>query len=305
MYFNEFVSTVTNKYVIGRTKRYVSGVRDFQPFNESRVMYFLYLNNDEDAIDAIDSSNKEYIMDVESFCDTGLSDEYYAGDHLPEFNEDSMVLYYARQNFTSPFILLMEVFILGLMAFLLLFNTFWVTHSLRNYHIPVIVRNTTVSWWLQRMTVGNVIFFVTWLISGTLPYLSLVMIGSKCLSTTTSDVDLAWTDQMQYMLAVQLIVIVIPVSCMAYSFVTKDTMRLYCLPCVVANLIFGFIMLSCALYIVIFTMVSTDNLLMHYTHVANAGAIGLSLMCTGLYEHCMAADDVQTETNEEKKEIRI
>ena len=87
-------------------------------------------------------------MDVESFCDTGLSDEYYAGDHLPEFNEDSMVLYYARQNFTSPFILLMEVFILGLMAFLLLFNTFWVTHSLRNYHIPVIVRNTTVSWWL-------------------------------------------------------------------------------------------------------------------------------------------------------------
>ena len=96
----------------------------------------------------------------------------------------------------------MEVFILLLMAFLTLFNTFWVTRSLRNYHIPVIIRQTTVSVWLQRMSVGNGIFFLTWLISGTLPYLSLVHVGIKCLNTTTSSVDLAWTDSMQYMLAV-------------------------------------------------------------------------------------------------------
>ena len=71
-----------------------------------------------------------------------------------------------------------------LMAYLTLFNTFWVTRSLRNYHIPVMVRKSTVSVWLQRMTVGNLIFFVTWLISGTLPYLSLVHNGIKCLKTS-------------------------------------------------------------------------------------------------------------------------
>lgn len=107
------------------------------------------------------------------------------------------------------------------------------------------------------------------------------------------------------MLAVQLIVITVPVSCMVYSFITKDSMRLYCLPCVVANLIFGFIMLVAALYVIIFTMVYTEYMTMHYTHAANAAALGFSILCTGLYENCMAIDDVQTEVTDDSQENRV
>ena len=67
----------------------MTGVRDFQPFTESRVMYFLYINNTDGALDAMDSANKDYILEnptVEEFCDAGIVGSTF---ELPEFNEDS------------------------------------------------------------------------------------------------------------------------------------------------------------------------------------------------------------------------
>lgn len=56
-------------------------------------MYFLYINNTDGALDAMDSSNKDYILEnptVEEFCDAGLAGSKY---ELPEFSEDSQILF--------------------------------------------------------------------------------------------------------------------------------------------------------------------------------------------------------------------
>lgn len=185
LYLSELFNKLTNTYVIGRTRRMVTYEKDFEVFNEKRVMYFLFLNNTSGALDAIDSKNKVY-MDADTFCKGDNLGSLPADSYLPEFYEDSAVLKSARDNLASPFIVFAEVFIILMMTGLTILNTFWISYYLKPYHIPLFLRGAKTSEWFDRIRVGNSFFTFIWLLSGCMPNLNFVEIGNLCLKTTTS-----------------------------------------------------------------------------------------------------------------------
>lgn len=64
---------------------------------------------------------------------------------------------------------------------------------------------------------------------------------------------------MQYLLAILLLVIMVPILMLAMSYVLRDNIGLYCIPFLIANLIFGFIMVFAALYVLVYTILFTSN----------------------------------------------
>lgn len=96
---------------------------------------------------------------------------------MPEFNEDSLVLKSARDNLISPFIVFAEIFILLVMTFVTIFNTFWIATHLRPYHIPLFLRGVNTTEWFDRQRANNAFFTFVWLITGCMPNLNFVGIG--------------------------------------------------------------------------------------------------------------------------------
>ena len=146
-------------------------------------MYFLYLNNTKGALDAVDSLNKEYKLDVDAFCKANLTGDMKG--MLPEFNETAKYMLDVRNNMEDTFTVFAQVFILILMTFITLVNTFWMAYSLRPYHIPVFLRGAKTTDWHERFRISNAFFTFTWLLSGCMPSLNFTDYGEKCLAATS------------------------------------------------------------------------------------------------------------------------
>jgi len=64
VYAQLFVLSVENGYFIGRTRQSVTVEKNFEVYSVNKVLYFLYLNNTEGAVDAIGAKNTNMITDI-------------------------------------------------------------------------------------------------------------------------------------------------------------------------------------------------------------------------------------------------
>ena len=140
--------------------------------------------------------------------------------------------------------------ILILMTALTVFNTFYVPNHLKEYQIPIIFRGAETNVWFDRQRIHNTIFFFITVLGGCMPTLTLLNIGSPCLHTGNPKFNMFWTEKYQYLISVLLWTVILPISCMLISIVLKDQSRLICYPILIANLIFGFIMVFMSLYLI-------------------------------------------------------
>ena len=273
--------TYTNHYFIGRTRRNITYTDPdtFEEFNVNKIKYFLYLNNSDQAVDAADQKNSRITTNLEELC--GIKSEF---DPLPEFADQASALVKIRSNTTSFFIKLSEMLVIFLMSIFTLFNTFYVPTKLREYQIPIIFRNPETNEWYDRQRVHNVIFGFTIILGGCLPNLSFYTIGAPCLNTLYPDeFTIQVCDKYQYLTAVLLWVVVLPIFFMILSVVIRDQSRLICYPIFIAVMIFGFIMSFMSFYILYHVLWMSHNPYLRWVHWANIVCLVVSIAIGKLY----------------------
>ena len=110
------------------------------------------------------------------------------------------------------------------------------------------------------MRVHNGIFVFIVVLGGCMPNLSFMQFGQQCLQTGSPDnFSMDMSDQYQYLLSVLLWVILVPIIFISMSIVIKDQSQLICVPVLIANLIFGFLMVFMSLFIIIYIVLYSNN----------------------------------------------
>jgi len=203
---------------------------------------------------------------------------------MPEFRELAQDIGRIRGNSNSVFVKLTEVLIIGLMTFCTIFNTFYVPNKLREYQVPIIFRGAETNVWFDRQRIHNALFVFTVILGGCLPNLSFMSFGEKCLHTgAPDDFSIFTSDRYQYLVAVLLWVILVPLGCMGLSSIIKDQSRLFCLPILIANLIFGFLMVFIALYIILYVIFFAVNPWLRWIYLGNLVAILIGVIINQIY----------------------
>ena len=169
---------------------------------------------------------------------------------MPEYRDRASDFILIRSNWTGFFERLTELMILIMMSAITVFNTFYVPNHLKEYQIPIIFRGAETNVWFDRQRIHNTLFFANIIFSGCMPSLALMNIGSPCLHTGNPKFDLYWTDKYQFLISVLLWTVILPISFMLLSIALKDQSRLICYPILIANLIFGFIMIFMSFYLI-------------------------------------------------------
>ena len=173
------------------------------------------------------------------------------------------------------------------------FNTFYVPSKLMPYHIPLIFRGADTSDWLDRIRLHNSIFTGIVILAGCLPSVGITNTGKPCLRTTDPDIlTLEDIDHFQYQLDILLWMIMIPGLIMMYSTFMKDAGRIICYPILIANLIFGFMMVITAVMVLFYVVYMTDNSFIRYLHLGNIGAFLLGVILNQLYARCCERRDI-------------
>lgn len=99
-------------------------------------------------------------------------------------------------------------------------------------------------------------------------------------------------DHYQYQLDILLWIIVGPGLIMVISIYTKDASRLICYPILIANMIFGFMLLILALIVLIYKILMTDRSNIYYLHIANFATFSGSFMLNQFYSRFCERRDI-------------
>jgi hypothetical protein len=183
LYGQLLIKSWESQYIIGRTRKEVTEIVDFEPVKVLKNFYFLYLNNDPGAVDATGSKNRFYIMNMKEFC----KDDKGGDQGMPDLRELSEDIQFIRDNYNGSFIKGSEIFILVAMGCFTIFNFLFVPFRLKDRQIPIIFRNSDTNEWYERRRVQNLIFFLIWIMGGCLPNLSFFAYGAPCLHTSDND----------------------------------------------------------------------------------------------------------------------
>ena len=68
---------------------------------------------------------------------------------------------------------------------------------------------------------------------------------------------------------------------------------------------FGIMMIGFACYVLIVTVIWTDDPILKYTHVANLAVFVFCVIITQIYDRCMSEDDVTNEDDELDQDIKV
>ena len=251
LYARALLESWNYRYFIGRALVNEVIEEDFEVLVVDKIKYFLYLNSSVYAVDAVDANNQDILSDVESLCLPKQMRDLGAEYHMPEFFEDPQDLVRIRSNISSYFVKASEVGIMLLMAGLTVLNTFYVNSRMKGYQIPVLFRGAETNEWYDRMRIHNLLFFSICVLGGCLPNLAFFTFGEICLNTMDPDLmPVEVSDKYQYLVVVLLWVIILPTICMGVGTVFRDHSRLVCYPVLIANLIFGFLVIVMAIVII-------------------------------------------------------
>ena len=289
LYGQLLIKSWESQYIIGRTRKEVTEIVDFEPVKVLKNFYFLYLNNDPGAIDAVGSKNRFYIMNVEKFCYNKLEEHH----GMPDLMELSADVQFIRDNYNGNFIKGSEIFILVAMGCFTIFNSLFVPFRLKDRQIPIIFRNSDTNEWYERRRVQNFIFFLIWIMGGCLPNLSFFAYGAPCLHTSDNErFSVTVSDRYQYLLATFLWVLIIPGLVMSISLLFRDKSGLICFPCLIANTVFGFIMMFLSLYIIANVCFLAYDYYLMWIHRFHAMAFVLGVLNNYIYYHTLYQIDI-------------
>jgi len=90
-----------------------------------------------------------------------------------------------------------------------------------------------------------------------------------------------------------------PITCILFSIAVKDQSRLLCLPILISNLIFGFMMVFLSLYIIIYVLIYSQNTYLRWCFLGNVGAITLGIIVNQFYRKCFDKRDVLKDTDDQ------
>ena len=142
-----------NKYVIAVTRYEVEKEVDFEAITVNEIKYFLYRNETEGAIDAGDGSTSYIESNIDHLCE---NNGYFLWS-------DPVQLKSSRDNIYSNFTLVSEGYILLLMTVVMLMVTVIIPSRMKEYHVPMLLREAGENMFhvMMKIRVYIFMFFIT------------------------------------------------------------------------------------------------------------------------------------------------
>lgn len=185
------------------------------------------------------------------------------------------------------------LYTLLLMVLVTLFNVWYVSFKLKEHHIPLIFRNPDSNIYFDIHRAKLTFFMLFMVLSGILAQLNLYAVSSPCLHTTDeAHFSSAYVDLYQYALLALLWVVTVPLLFMLCMLKLRDNLKVGCYPIVVANIIFGFMLMLLSQIVIVYSLIYAENPANKCAHALNYTIIAGFMLNNAYYRGRYARFDV-------------